>query len=139
MTINEIQDTVIAEFQCFDQWTEKYEYLIDLGKNLPVIADTYKTDSNLIPGCQSRVWLHAELQNGVIQFSADSDAIITKGIIALLIRVLAGQKPNDIAAAELYFIEAIGLNRHLSSARANGLVNMVKTLQTIGMDFNKLN
>jgi len=137
MNIDQIQDAIIEEFNLFDQWFDKYEYLIDLGKSLPVIDDAYKTDDNLIRGCQSRVWLHAEMANGCVQFSADSDAVITRGIIALLIRVLAGQKPQDIARAELYFIDAIGLREHLSSTRANGLVSMVNTLQSIGRDFSR--
>lgn len=137
MTIDQTQDAIIEEFNLFDQWFDKYEYLIDLGKNLPVIDDAFKTDDNLIRGCQSRVWLHAEMDAGRVHFTADSDAVITRGIIALLIRVLAGQKPEDIAAAQLYFIDAIGLREHLSSTRANGLVNMVNTLQSIGRDFSR--
>jgi len=137
MNIDQIQDAIIEEFNLFDQWFDKYEYLIDLGKNLPVIAEAYKTDDNLIRGCQSRVWLHAEMRDGRVRFTADSDAVITRGIIALLIRVLADQKPEDIAAAQLYFIDAIGLREHLSSTRANGLVNMVGALQSIGRDFSR--
>lgn len=137
MNIDQIQDAIIEEFNLFEQWFDKYEYLIDLGKNLPVIDDAFKTDANLIRGCQSRVWLHAEMENGAVQFTADSDAVITRGIIALLIRVLAGQTPADIANAELYFIDAIGLREHLSSTRANGLVSMVETLKSIGRDFNR--
>lgn len=137
MNIDQTQDAIIEEFNLFDQWFDKYEYLIDLGKNLPVIDDAFKTDDNLIRGCQSRVWLHAEMDAGRVHFTADSDAVITRGIIALLIRVLAGQKPEDIAAAQLYFIDAIGLREHLSSTRANGLVNMVSTLQSIGRDFSR--
>lgn len=137
MNIDQTQDAIIEEFNLFEQWFDKYEYLIDLGKNLPVIDDAFKTDANLIRGCQSRVWLHAEMENGAVQFTADSDAVITRGIIALLIRVLAGQTPADIANAELYFIDAIGLREHLSSTRANGLVSMVETLKSIGRDFNR--
>ena len=137
MNINQIQDAIIDEFGCFDQWMDKYEYIIDLGKKLPIIDDRYKTEQHLIRGCQSRVWLRAEMQGGAIRFTADSDAIITKGIIALLVRVLADQKPEDIAAAELYFIDAIGLREHLSSTRSNGLVNMVNTLKSIGQNFSK--
>jgi len=136
MSIDQIQDSIIEEFNLFDQWMDKYEYLIDLGRKLPVIDSAYKTDRHLIRGCQSRVWLHAEMNDGTVRFTADSDAIITKGIIALLIRVLAGQKPEDIANAQLYFIDAIGLREHLSSTRANGLVNMVNTLQSIGQNFS---
>ena len=138
MSINQIQDTIIEEFGLFDQWMDKYEYIIDLGKKLPLIAEQYKTDDHLIPGCQSQVWLRAELDNGAVKFTADSDAIITKGIIALLVRVLAGQKPEDIAAADLYFIAAIGLKEHLSSTRSNGLVSMVNSLKSIGREFSKV-
>ena len=138
MNINEIQDTIIGEFGLFDQWMDKYEYIIDLGKQLPVIDNQYKTDENLIRGCQSQVWLRAEMNNGVIRLTADSDAIITKGIIALLIRVLADQKPEDVANADLYFIDAIGLKEHLSSTRSNGLVNMVNTLKSMGKSFSAM-
>lgn len=136
MTIDQIQDTIIEEFGIFDQWMDKYEYLIDLGKQLPIIDARFKTDQHLIPGCQSRVWLRAELADGAVCFTADSDAIITKGIIALLVRVLAGQKPEAIAKADLYFIDTIGLREHLSSTRANGLINMVNTLKTMGRNFS---
>ena len=137
MNINQIQDTIIEEFGFFHQWTDKYEYIIDLGKNLPIINDRYKTEEHLIRGCQSQVWLRAEMDNGTVRFTADSDAVITKGIIALLVRVLADQKPEDIATAELYFIDAIGLQEHLSPTRSNGLVNMVNTLKSIGKNFSK--
>ena len=137
MNIDQIQDAIIAEFGVFDQWMDKYEYIIDLGKKLPVIDGRYKTDEHLIRGCQSQVWLRAELDNGTVRFTADSDAVITKGIIALLVRVLADQKPADIARAELYFIDAIGLQEHLSPTRSNGLVNMVNTLRSIGENFSK--
>lgn len=137
MTINQIQDTIIAEFDIFDQWMDKYEYIIDLGKKLPIIDAAYKTDAHLIRGCQSQVWLRAELRDGAVVLTADSDAIITKGIIALLVRVLSEQKPEDIASAELYFIDAIGLREHLSSTRSNGLVNMINTLKSIGAEFSK--
>lgn len=137
MQINEVQDEVIEEFGLFDQWMDKYEYIIDLGKKLPLIDEQFKTEVHLIPGCQSQVWLNAELQNGHILFTADSDAIITKGIIALLIRVLADQKPEDVANADLYFIDRIGLKEHLSPTRSNGLVSMVKKLKSIGAGFSK--
>jgi len=136
MGIDETQDEVIEEFELFDQWMDKYEYIIDLGKKLPLIDDQYKDTDHLIRGCQSQVWLHAELQDGRVDFTADSDAIITKGIIALLIRVLSGQKPEDIAAADLYFIDRIGLKDHLSPTRSNGLVSMVAQLKTIGLNFS---
>ncbi len=137
MDINQIQDSIIEEFGLFDQWSDKYEYIIDLGKKLTVIDEKYKTDEYLIRGCQSRVWLRAEMHNGTLQFSADSDAIITKGIIALLVRVLAEQRPESIACAQLYFIDAIGLQEHLSPTRSNGLVSMVNTLKSIGKDFSR--
>ncbi len=137
MNINKIQDTIIEEFGFFDQWIDKYEYIIDLGKKLPLIDARYKTDQHLIRGCQSQVWLRAEMDNGTVRFTADSDAVITKGIIALLVRVLADQKPEDIAGAELYFIGAIGLQEHLSATRSNGLVSMVNTLKSIGEDFSR--
>ena len=137
MNINQIQNTIVEEFGLFDQWTDRYEYLIDLGKKLPLIDAQYKTDQHLIRGCQSQVWLRAEMNNGTVRFTADSDAVITKGIIALLIRVLANQKPEDIAAVDLYFIGAIGLQEHLSPTRANGLVQMVNTLKSIGKNFSR--
>lgn len=137
MTINQIQDTIIEEFSFLEQWEDKYEYLIDLGKKLPIIDAEYKTEQYLIRGCQSQVWLRAEMNNGSVIFTADSDAIITKGIIALLVRVLNEQKPDAIANAELYFIEAIGLQAHLSVTRANGLASMVTTLKSIGKNFSK--
>ena len=129
--INAIQDEIIEEFDFFDQWMDKYEYIIDLGKKLPGIDAQQKCDHNLIPGCQSRVWLHAEIENNRILFSADSDAIITKGIIALLIRVLSSQSPLDISKADLYFIDKIGLKEHLSPTRSNGLVSMVNKMKSI--------
>ncbi len=128
--INQIQDEIIEEFGIFDRWMDKYEYLIDLGKKLPLIDRRYKHEENLVPGCQSRVWLHAELTAGKVRFTADSDAIITKGIIALLIRVLSGQPPQQISQADLYFIKEIGLREHLSPTRSNGLVNMVAKIRT---------
>ena len=128
-SINEIQDEIVEEFEFFDRWMDKYEYLIDLGKKMPLIDAQYKHDENLVPGCQSQVWLHAELKNDRVQFSADSDAIITKGIIALLIRVLSGQPPEEIKTADLYFVDKIGLKEHLSPTRSNGLVNMVAKIR----------
>jgi len=136
-TIDQIQDEIIEEFGIFDQWMDKYEYIIDLGRKLPLIDEQYRRESNLVPGCQSRVWLHAELDQGRIRFTADSDAIITKGIIALLIRVLSNQPVEQVSGAELYFIDQIGLREHLSSTRSNGLVNMVakikSTARTLGI------
>lgn len=134
MTINEIQDEIIDEFSLFGDWMEKYEYIIDLGKHLPMIDDRYKDEEHLIKGCQSRVWLHADLsQEGTVQFTADSDAVITKGIIALLVRVLSDHKPDEIAESELYFIDQIGLKEHLSPTRSNGLVSMVKQMKLYGL------
>ena len=132
-SINQIQDEIIEEFLIFNDWMEKYEYIIDLGKELPLIEEVQKTDDRLIHGCQSRVWVHAEIKNGNLCFTADSDAIITKGIISLLIRVLSNQKPQDIVKAELYFIGKIGLQEHLSPTRANGLVGMVNRLKSEGL------
>ncbi|MCB0599939.1 MAG: SufE family protein [Saprospiraceae bacterium] len=133
MSIDQIQDGIIADFAFFSDWMEKYEYIIELGKNLPVIDDRYKDEEHLIKGCQSRVWLHAELNGNVVRFSADSDAIITRGIIALLIQVLSNQSPEAIANADLYFIEKIGLKEHLSPTRANGLLSMVKQMKLYGL------
>lgn len=139
MSINEIQDQVIDEFSFFDDWMAKYEYLIGLGKDLPIIADAHKTDEHLIRGCQSQVWLHASLDNGLVALTADSDAVITKGIISLLIRVLSHQKPEDIANADLYFIDRIGLSAHLSPIRSNGLASMVKQIKLYGMALSTKN
>ncbi len=129
MTIEEIEREIVDEFSMFDDWMEKYEYLIDLGKELPLIEEQFKVEENLIKGCQSRVWLNANLENEQIIFTADSDAIITKGIISLLIRVLTNQKPKDIMKAKLAFIDEIGLKEHLSPTRSNGLVSMVKQMK----------
>ena len=133
MTINEIQAEIIEEFAFFDDWMEKYEYIIDLGKSLPLIDAPYKNADHLIKGCQSQVWLHAANQGDKIDFTADSDAIITKGIIALLVRVLSGQPAEAIAHADLYFINSIGLKEHLSPTRSNGLVSMVKQMKLYGV------
>jgi len=129
MTIKEIQEEIIDEFSMFDDWMERYEYIIELGKSLPIIEDKNKLDENLIRGCQSKVWLFSELENDTIKFSADSDAILTKGIVALLLRVYSNQKPLDILAAKTDFIDEIGLKEHLSPTRANGLVSMIKQLK----------
>ncbi len=138
-SIQEIQDEIIADFEMFEDWADKYEYIIDLGKTLPPLPDKYKTEENRIHGCQSRVWLHAYPQNGHAIFEADSDALITKGIIALLIKVLSNQPLDDIMHADLYFIEKTGLQGHLSPTRANGLASMVKQLKTYALAFNKEN
>jgi cysteine desulfuration protein SufE len=128
-SIDKKQAEIIDEFSIYDDWMDKYEYIISLGKELPLIAQNYKTDDRIIKGCQSRVWLHAELNDDKMKYSADSDAIITKGIIALLIRVLDDEKPEDIAKCELGFIKEIGLQEHLSPTRSNGLVSMVKQMK----------
>lgn len=129
MTINEIQNEIIDEFSLFDDWMEKYEHIIELGKELPLIDVSKKTDDRLIDGCQSRVWFDSEVVDGKMKLSADSDATIPKGIISLLIRVLNNQKPEDVAKTELYFIKEIGLQEHLSPTRANGLLSMVKKIK----------
>ena len=136
-TIKEIQEEILEDFNMFDDWMQKYEYLIDLGKDLPSIDEKYRVEENLIKGCQSRVWLHAEENNGNIIFSADSDAIMTKGIVALLIRVLSGQNANDIAHADLDFINKIGLKEQLSATRANGLLSMIKQMKLYAIAIDK--
>ncbi len=127
--IKEVQEDIIAEFQMFDDWMQRYEYLIDLGKSLPLISEEYKVDDNIIKGCQSRVWLHAEGDKDAVHFTADSDAILTKGLIALLIRVFDDQPAEAISSADLYFLDQIGLKEHLSPTRANGLLSMVKQMK----------
>lgn len=129
MSIQEIQEEIVDEFSMFDDWMQRYEYMIDLGKSLPLIEEKYKIDENIIKGCQSKVWVHAEMKNEKIEFTADSDAIITKGIIAILIRVFSGQHPKQIMDADTSFIDEIGLKEHLSPTRANGLVSMIKQLK----------
>lgn len=129
MTLEEKQQSIIDEFAIFDDWMDKYEYIIDLGKELPLIEEDKKTSERLIEGCQSRVWLDTEVKNGKMHFSADSDAIITKGIIGLLIRVMDQETPATIATADLHFIHEIGLQEHLSPTRANGLASMVKKMK----------
>ena len=135
-TIKKIQAEIVEDFGMFDDWMQKYEYLIDLGNNLAPIKEQYKTEDNLIKGCQSRVWLHAEHTKGKIIFTADSDAIMTKGIVAILINVLSNQAPKDIAAAKLDFINEIGLKDQLSPTRANGLVSMIKKMKLYAIAFN---
>jgi len=129
MTIKEIQEEIIDEFSMFDDWMERYEYIIDLGKSLPLIDTAYKLDENLIKGCQSKVWLHSEIQKEKLVFTADSDAILTKGIVALLLRVFSNQKAEDILAADTKFIDEVGLKEQLSQNRANGLVSMIKQIK----------
>ena len=135
MTIDELQDEVIEEFQDFDDWMDKYQLLIDLGNEQPPLDPQYKTDDNLIDGCQSRVWLQADLVDGKIMLTAESDALIVKGIIALLIRVLNGHTPQEILDADLYFIERIGLRDHLSPTRSNGLLAMVKQIRMYALAY----
>ena len=135
LSIQQIQDQIIDEFDFFQDWSEKYQYLIDLGKNLPEYNDNYRIDSNLIRGCQSKVWLNSSFDNNIVIFEADSDAIISKGIISLLIRVFSGHKPEDIIAAEIDFIEKIGLYSHLSQTRANGLLSMVKQIKIYALAY----
>ena len=129
MTIKAIQDEIIDEFSMFEDWEERYQYMIDLGKTLPLIDSQYKTEDNIIKGCQSKVWVHAEMKDDKVVFTADSDAIITKGIIAILIRVFSNQHPKDIIDADTSFIDDIGLKEHLSPTRANGLVSMIKQIK----------
>jgi cysteine desulfuration protein SufE len=129
MTIKEIQEEIIDEFSMFDDWMERYEYIIELGKSLPIINDQYKLDENLIKGCQSKVWMFSELEKDTVKFTADSDAILTKGIVALLLRVYSGQKPSDILSSDTDFLDKIGLKEHLSPTRANGLVSMIKQIK----------
>jgi len=129
MTLEEKQQEIIDEFAIYDDWMDKYEYIIELGKELPMIAEENKTDDKLIEGCQSRVWLNTAIEDGKMQFTADSDAIITKGIIGLLIRVLDGETPKDVATSDLRFIKEIGLHDHLSPTRSNGLASMVKRMK----------
>lgn len=138
-SIDEIQDEIIDEFSVFDDWMDKYALLIDLGNSLPPIEEKYKTNENLIEGCQSRVWLQADYRNGRIWFEAESDAIIVKGIVSLLVRVLSGRTPDEILNADLYFIDRIGLTEHLSPTRSNGLVAMVKQMRMYALAFKVKN
>ena len=139
MTINDIQDEIIEEFSGFDDWMDKYQLLIDLGTSQPPLDEKYKTEQNLIDGCQSRVWLQADYVDGKIHFTAESDALIVKGIVALLIRVLSDHTPQEILDADLYFIEQIGLKEHLSPTRSNGLVAMIKQIRLYALAFSKTN
>jgi cysteine desulfuration protein SufE len=135
MTIKEIQAEIIDEFSLFDDWMERYEYIIDLGKSLPLINSENKLDENLIKGCQSKVWLHSDFQNDTLIFTADSDAILTKGIVALLLRVYTNQNPKDIMESDTEFINEIGLKEHLSPTRANGLVSMIKKIKLYALGY----
>lgn len=134
-SIDEIQDEIIDEFSAFDDWMDKYALLIELGNSLPPIEEKYKTNENLIEGCQSRVWLQADYRDGRIWFEAESDAIIVKGIVSLLVRVLSGRTPDEILNSDLYFIDRIGLTEHLSPTRSNGLVAMVKQMRMYALAF----
>lgn len=135
MTTQEIQEEIIEEFSAFDDWMDKYQMIIDLGNELPPMDTAYKTQDNLIDGCQSRVWLHATFQDGLLYFEADSDAIITKGLIGLLIRVLSGHTPREILDCDVHFIDAIGLTQHLSPTRSNGLLSMLKQIKTYALAY----
>ena len=134
-SIKEIQEEIVDEFTMFDEWMDKYEHIIELGKDLPLIDEKHKTEENLIKGCQSRVWLHAEMDGDKIVFTADSDAIITKGIIALMIRTFSNQTPKDIAESNVDFIDKIGLKEHLSPTRSNGLLSMIKQIKMYSIAF----
>ncbi|HUX56791.1 MAG TPA: SufE family protein [Bacteroidales bacterium] len=138
MTISEIQDKIIDEFSLFEDWMDKYNLLIDLGKELPVINSKFKVKDFLIEGCQSKVWLHPEYDGNVITFTADSDAIITRGIVALLVNVLSNRTPEEILSADLYFIEKIGLRQNLSPTRSNGLLSMVRQIKLYAMAYNAI-
>lgn len=135
MTINELQDEVIEEFEDFTDWMDRYQMLIDLGNELPTLDEKYKTEQNLIDGCQSRVWIQCDWQDGKLVFTADSDALIVKGIIALLLKVLSGHSPKEILDTELYFIDRIGLREHLSPTRSNGLLAMVKQIRAYAVAY----
>jgi len=135
-SIQERKEEIIDEFSMFDDWMQKYEYMIELGKTLPMIDEKYKVEENVIKGCQSKVWVYAEMDDDQVSYTADSDAIITKGIIAILIRVFSGQKPEDIINADTSFIDEIGLKEHLSPTRANGLVSMIKQMKMYAIAYN---
>jgi len=139
MNIKEIQNEIVSEFSMFDDWMERYEYIIELGKGLPIIEEHFKTEDNIIKGCQSKVWVHAEENNGKVVFSADSDAILTKGIIAILIRAFSNQTPAAILEANTDFVDEIGLKEHLSATRANGLVSMIKKIKMYALAFEARN
>ena len=139
MTINELQDNIIEEFSLFDDWMDKYALLIDLGNSLEPLDEKQKKPQNVIEGCQSRVWLNAELNNGIVTYQGESDAVLVKGIVSLLIQVLSGHTPDEILNTELYFIDAIGLKEHLSPTRSNGLVAMVKQMKMFALSFKSVN
>ena len=135
MTIEETEQEIIEEFEIFDDWMQKYEHLIELGKSLPIIDSKNKTEDRIIKGCQSQVWLHSEFKNGTVVYTADSDAIITKGMVALMVRVLSKHTPDEIINAKLDFIETVGLKQHLSPTRSNGLVSMIKQMKMDALAF----
>ncbi len=135
MTLNEIQDQIVEEFSMFDDWMDKYNYLIDISKDLPAMDSSYKTDKYLIDGCQSRVWINCDIKDGKLYFVADSDTIIAKGLIALLARVLNGQQPEDVYKSDLYFLDKIGMKENLSPTRANGLLSMVKQMKMFALAY----
>lgn len=139
MRIEEIQEEIVDEFSMFDDWMQRYEYIIELGKSLPLIDEKYKTEENIIKGCQSKVWVHADEKNGNLVFTADSDAILTKGIIAILIRAFSNHSPKEILEANTDFIDEIGLKEHLSPTRANGLVSMIKQIKMYALAFQAKN
>lgn len=138
MTIEEIEREIVDEFSVYEDWMDKYAYLIEIGNELPAMAEQYKTEDNLIKGCQSRVWFYPEMKDGSLYFMADSDAIITKGIASLLVRVFSGQKPEDVAKADLNFIDEIGLTQHLSPTRSNGLLSMIKQIKMYAVAYSAL-
>jgi cysteine desulfuration protein SufE len=135
MTINEAQDELIEDFELFDEWESKYEYIIDLGKQLPDLSEQYKTEENIIKGCQSLVWLHAYMDGDLLKFEADSNAIIVKGLVNMLVKVLSDHTPEEIATADIYFMDRIGLHQHLAQTRSNGLASMLKQMRAYGVAF----
>jgi len=135
MTINEVQDELIEDFELFDEWESKYEYIIDLGKQLPKLDEQFKTEDNIIKGCQSLVWLHAHMDGDKLIFEADSDAIIVKGLVNMLVKVLSGHRPDEIALADIYFMDRVGLHQHLAQTRSNGLASMLKQMRAYGVAY----
>jgi len=135
MTINETQDELISDFELFDDWESKYEYIIDLGKQFPPLQEQFKTEENIIKGCQSKVWLNAYMDGDLLNFEADSDAIIVRGLVSMLVKVLSGHTPEEIAGADLYFMEKIGLHQHLAQTRSNGLLSMLKQMRAYGFAY----
>ncbi len=138
MSIEQIEEEIVEEFAIFDDWMQKYEHLIDLGKSMPLIEDKFKTEDKLIKGCQSKVWMHSEFKNGNVIYTADSDAIITKGMVALMIRVLSNHTPDEIVNSQLGFVEKVGLIQHLSPTRSNGLVSMIKQMKLDALAYKQM-